>query len=145
MLFWLDCILQFSSSHDEFHIQFHLCRWWICECMYVCTYAICGENTEVLDVECGGKYCNDWILKGLSHCQLIAESKCSMLNQQHLQKITWRTLVGFFNTVSLLSQVWYLEISHEDSLILIIIDTSILSLMSSFCVSSTHQFFICFT
>lgn len=49
-------------------------------CMYVCTYAICGENTEVLDVEYGDKYCNEWILNGLSHCQLRAESKCSMLN-----------------------------------------------------------------
>jgi hypothetical protein len=31
-------------------------------CMYVCNYAICGENIEVLDVECGDKYHNDCIL-----------------------------------------------------------------------------------
>jgi hypothetical protein len=39
-------------------------------CMYVCTHAICEEKKEDLDVECGDKYHNEWILKGLSHCQL---------------------------------------------------------------------------
>jgi len=47
--------------------------------------------------------------------------------------------------VSLLSQVSDLEISHEDSLILIMIDARILSFLSSFYVSSTHQFFTSFT
>jgi hypothetical protein len=46
--------------------------------MYSCNM---WGKTEDLDVECGDKYHNEWILKGLSHCQLIAESICSMLNQ----------------------------------------------------------------
>jgi hypothetical protein len=37
---WEKYSIQFSSFHDEFHIQSDLCRWWICEliciCMYVC-------------------------------------------------------------------------------------------------------------
>ena len=37
-MLWLDCILQVSHVHDEFHVQSNLCGWWICECSYIYIY-----------------------------------------------------------------------------------------------------------